>query len=67
MRAAAVAVLPQIGFEFDIDIVVAGELWGVGCKPPPKVQFQVLPKTSSRGKGRKSLSFSKLVAVGHDM
>ena len=63
-RAAAVGVLPQSGFRVDFAFDIASELlWCGGASPTPQLQFQVLPRTSSSGKRRQSLSVSKLTAV----
>ena len=39
---------------------------GWRASPTRQVQFQVLPRTSFRGKGRQSISVSKLTAVAHE-
>ena len=63
-RAAAVGVLPRSGLKDGGRNVVASESVGCGgASPTPQVQFQVMPRTSSSGKGRQSLSASKLTAV----
>ena len=62
-RAAEVSVLPQNEFSASA-FVVASEFVGCGgARPTPEVHFQVLPRTSSSGKGRQSVSVSKLTAV----
>ena len=59
--AAVVGVLPRSGFRIGFARDVASAVWGVGASP--QVQFQVLPRSSSSGKGRQSLSVSELTAV----
>ena len=63
-RAAAVGVLiPRSGFEVS-DFVHASEFVGCeGASPTPQVQFQVLSRTSSSGKGRQFLSVRKLTLI----
>ena len=57
-----VGVLKNSEFRDD-DFVIASELIGCVASPIPQVQFRVLPRTGSRGKGRQFLSVRKLTAV----
>ena len=55
--------LPRHGFTFAVYGFVVGELCDVGMQTPHPRTYQVLRRTSFRGKGHQSLLVSKLTGV----